>query len=476
MITQNSHQIGDLIAARYRVRSVLGQGSTGCTFAVEDVHTHQKYAVKALSLKGMQDWKQLELFEREAKVLSQLDHPNIPNYIDYFQTDSEVDRCFYIVQELVSGKSLADWVEHGRSFSQAKVRRLALKVLDILKYLHELTPPIIHRDIKPQNIILSNNGQIYLVDFGAVQNVYRNTMLGSTVVGTYGYMAPEQFQGKAVPATDLYSLGATLLFLLAYCSPVDIPRKRLKVDFRSVIQLDSKFADWLDLMLEPNLEDRFDSAQAALDTWAESNRRAQSLSAPVAIDNLFEPPQRTQPLLTQASIPRQQPMHSKVKLQLTATHLAVEIPPPGLNPDTISVGCLSLLLNGLSLGWAVGAIAMGGSFILPLLSIPLVTMGIVMLGTTIYRATGYTHLVMNPQSFELVWHVKLLGLRYRRIGRTKDIKTIKLTTAYTSNNRPIKCCTLLEYANSHKFGTMLSPREKSWLVAEIGDFLTSQQQ
>lgn len=162
MFDQTHRRAGDLIAERYGLLSVLGQGGSGITYAAEDIYTNQQFALKELSLRGMQDWKQLELFEREAKVLSQLDHPAIPNYIDYFQTDTAENRWFYIVQELAPGQSLADLVQEGWQATQAEVRQLALQVLDILQYLHGLTPPIIHRDIKPQNIIRNDDGQIYL--------------------------------------------------------------------------------------------------------------------------------------------------------------------------------------------------------------------------------------------------------------------------------------------------------------------------
>ncbi|NES22961.1 MAG: hypothetical protein F6K41_29585 [Symploca sp. SIO3E6] len=89
-------------------------------------------------------------------------------------------------------------------------------------------------------------------------------MRGSTVVGTYGYMAPEQFRGQAVPTTDLYGLGATLLFLLTHRSPAELPTDRLKLDFRSRVQISEKFADWLEKMLEPDAEERFSSAKEAL--------------------------------------------------------------------------------------------------------------------------------------------------------------------------------------------------------------------
>ncbi len=82
-------------------------------------------------------------------------------------------------------------------------------------------------------------------------------MRGSTVVGTYGYMAPEQFRGQAVPTTDLYGLGATLLFLLTHRSPAELPTDRLKIDFRSRVQISEDFADCLEKMLDPDVEERF---------------------------------------------------------------------------------------------------------------------------------------------------------------------------------------------------------------------------
>ncbi len=463
MFEESHRQAGDLIAERYRLLSVLGKGGAGITYAAEDIYTHQEVALKELSLKGMGDWKQLELFEREARVLAQLDHPAIPNYIDYFQTDTEENRWFYIAQELAPGQSLADLVQEGWRASQADVHQLALQILDILKYLHELTPPIIHRDIKPQNIIRSKEGQIYLVDFGAVQNVYHNTMIGSTVVGTYGYMAPEHFRGKAVAATDLYSLGATLLFLLTHCSPADLPQVRLKIDFRSAVQLKPDFADWLDQILEPAVEDRLASAQAAIDVLVSPPRRRVSPS----VSPLAKP--EGQSLL-------KQPMGSKIKLQKTRSHLTIDIPPMGLRGETAGIGCFALFWNGFILFWTAGAMAAGAPFIFPLFSIPFWIVGIGMAGTTLFGVAGCTSLEINPQQFELLWQIKFLGIRYRRNGRTEDLEGIKLTTTYTNNSRPVKGCNLIEGVHSHKFGTLLSPSEKAWLVQEIGDFLRSQKQ
>jgi len=259
------HKIGDVIRDRYRILEVLGQGGNGITYAAEDLQQKTKVAIKVLSLRHMNDWKQIELFEREAKVLSQLDHPAIPKYFDYFTIDTEEDRAFYIVQELAQGQNLAKLVDGGWRTNEKGVRKIAEQVLNILIYLHSLNPPVIHRDIKPHNLIYDNDGKVSLVDFGAVQDTYRSTMArGSTVIGTFGYMAPEQFRGQAVPATDLFSLGATILFILTHRSPSELPQERLRYDFRSKIQVSEQFADWLQKMVEPEIETRFAAASESL--------------------------------------------------------------------------------------------------------------------------------------------------------------------------------------------------------------------
>ncbi len=259
------HGVGDVIRDRYRILEILGQGGNGITYAATDLQQNKKVAVKALSLRHMNDWKQIELFEREAKVLSQLDHVAIPKYFDFFTIDTEEDRAFYIVQELAEGQNLAKLIEAGWRTNEKGVRKIAEQVLNILIYLHGLNPSVIHRDIKPHNLIYGDDGKVSLVDFGAVQDTYRSTMArGSTVIGTFGYMAPEQFRGQAVSATDLFSLGATILFILTHRSPSELPQERLRYDFRSKIKVSEQFADWLQKMVEPDLGDRFASASESL--------------------------------------------------------------------------------------------------------------------------------------------------------------------------------------------------------------------
>jgi serine/threonine protein kinase len=264
---------GSIIAERYQLAELLGSGGSGSTYRATRISDGAEVAIKILSLRHLNDWKQLELFEREAQVLSQLSHPQIPQYLEYFHVDTPSNRAFYIVQQLAPGKPLTDWVNIGWHGTEAEVRDIASQLLAILQYLHQQSPPLIHRDIKPHNIIRNDDGQVFLVDFGAVQNVYHNTLMkGSTVAGTYGYMAPEQFRGMAVPSSDLYGLGATLLYLLTHRSPADLPQERLKIGFRGHVNIANHFADWLEMILEPDTADRFASAATALEALRKEQR------------------------------------------------------------------------------------------------------------------------------------------------------------------------------------------------------------
>jgi predicted Ser/Thr protein kinase len=286
---ESLHQIGDVITdttqeppRSYGVVGILGEGNSGITYSAEDTaQPGVTVALKVLSFQQTSDWKMLELFEREAKILSKLEHPGIPKYFNYFYIDTEQDRRFYIVQEQAKGKSLAVRAEEGWHSNEKGIQYIAKQILEILIYLQSIDPPVIHRDIKPHNIILDENNTVSLVDFGAVRDTYYSTLMrGSTVVGTYGYMAPEQFRGQSLPATDLYGLGATVIFLLTHRDPKEIPTDGLALDLQflrekngvSHIQISPEFVCWLEKMLEPEASERFVSAQEALTALCEPQR------------------------------------------------------------------------------------------------------------------------------------------------------------------------------------------------------------
>ena len=125
-------QIPHNLVNHYQIKNLLGEGGSSTTYEAIDLKTNQRVALKALSLQKMNDWKVLELFEREANVLSKLNHPGIPRYLDYFYVDTPDNRCFYIVQELAQGQSLASLVESGWHASESEIQRIATQILNIL--------------------------------------------------------------------------------------------------------------------------------------------------------------------------------------------------------------------------------------------------------------------------------------------------------------------------------------------------------
>jgi serine/threonine protein kinase len=207
----------NIIQNRYQLKQQLGNKVSRQTWLAQDLETNKSVVVKLLPLSPQMEWDELKLFQREASVLQHLNHPQIPKYLDDFSLDAEVGEgllWFVLVQEYIPGVSLQDQLNQGKKFTEKRTKEIAKQLLNILMYLHQLSPPVLHRDIKPSNIIEGQDGRIYLVDFGAVQERAKSEGVTFTVVGTEGYTPPEQFWGRAVPASDLYALGATLIHLV----------------------------------------------------------------------------------------------------------------------------------------------------------------------------------------------------------------------------------------------------------------------
>lgn len=246
---------------RYPLESKLGQGSFATTFLSHDSQTGHPCVVKELSFQQAEGWKSIELFEREATVLANLEHPHIPRFMDFV---TEGDKA-WLVQEFIAGQTLKQVVESGKRFSEPEIIQLALGVLDILDYLHHFSPPFIHRDIKPSNLMITPQGQVYLVDFGAVADSLRHANQGgSTIVGTFGYMPPEQFDGRAVPASDIYALGASLIYALSRLEPGEIEKDNLKLHFRPHINVSAGLAFILEKMIEPDWKKRYQQAREVI--------------------------------------------------------------------------------------------------------------------------------------------------------------------------------------------------------------------
>lgn len=265
---------GDEIAGldrSYRVLAVQGMGSSGVTYRVVDSKTGEKAIIKAIDLRGLSEWKVLELFEREAATLRRIDHPGIPRYLSSFILDGgrAVARAedvrgqptFMLVQQYIAGDSLASRLKTSGSIPSAAVTRLLESLLSLAEYLHGLSPPIVHRDIKPGNIILDETDEPHLVDFGSVRDCLRSdSSVGSTTAGTFGYMPAEQMMNTARPASDLYAIAMTVVVAATGTEPNALPMNERTGKIRlEKLPLPRALVPALDGMLEPIVGNRLQS-------------------------------------------------------------------------------------------------------------------------------------------------------------------------------------------------------------------------
>ncbi len=214
-------QPANVLHGRYRILSKVGQGGMGAVYCVEDAHAPgQRWALKELSNAVVEpdERRQAEaLFTREASMLRSLAHPNLPRVVDSFE---EAGR-HYIVMDFIDGASLGQMLrKRDRPFGEDEVVRWAGQLCGALDYLHGRTPPIIFRDLKPDNIMLDGLGRIYLIDFGIARHFAPGKAADTRQLGTLGYAPPEQYgHGQTDPLSDVYSLGVTLQHLLTGQAP-----------------------------------------------------------------------------------------------------------------------------------------------------------------------------------------------------------------------------------------------------------------
>ncbi len=240
---------------RYAVIGLLAEGSQGATLDAVDKHEGQPVAIKRFQVKGARSWKDVELAEREAEVLGKLSHRLLPAYIDHFEQDG----ALYLVMEKIEGESLRTRLQRDKQLPPEQVVRFLHDAAEVLDYLHDRPVPVIHRDVKPANVIRRPDGSFVLVDFGSVRAELKPKG-GSTVVGTFGYMAPEQLQGRALPGTDVYGVGVTALALLTGAEPEDLPHKGLSIDVAAAlserVRVAPAFVEVLRAMVQPDPDKR----------------------------------------------------------------------------------------------------------------------------------------------------------------------------------------------------------------------------
>ena len=264
---------------RYVVRGVLGEGAQGVTYDALDTREGRPVAIKRFDVRGARGWKDVELAEREARVLATLDHPLVPRYFDHFEENG----ALYLVMEKIEGETLEAIRRREGPLPEEEVRRFLACADRALTYLHGRGSPVVHRDVKPRNVVRRADGSYVFVDFGAVCELVMRRG-SSTIVGTIGYMAPEQLQGRALPATDVYAVGATALAALTGVEPEALPHRGLRVDVRAALEgrCSPAMIASLEQMLEPDPDLRPTSLGAALDTGARA-RSGSASRAPVAV-------------------------------------------------------------------------------------------------------------------------------------------------------------------------------------------------
>ncbi|MEM7758499.1 MAG: serine/threonine-protein kinase [Cyanobacteria bacterium P01_A01_bin.40] len=466
---------GNIIQERYSIINQLGEGGSGITYAAQDLTEGTTVAIKVLSLNQLENWKKIELFEREAKILQQLEHPNIPKYLDYFQLETEENTSFYIVQQLAPGKSLASLIETGWQPEESEIKAIAEQLLDILIYLQQLTPPVIHRDLKPQNIIYQpDTGNLFLVDFGAVQDTYHHTVMGSTVVGTYGYMAPEQYRGGAVLATDLYSLGCTLLFLLTLKSPAELPQENLMLNFRKQVKLDRNFAKWLDKLIAPGIGDRFPTAEDARKVLHDKN----------LISNY---PKNS----------AKKPLDRKIKLIYYQKKLIINLPPVRLSKQKnisyylLFAWMLFFLLNAgiiILCVHPIGILAFALLVILTLVSSRVISNIFYITQAIAFAILFWLYTIYFPlnTSFYISWLVVItqfcfnFKLQYKLLREIQYFTKVECSSSKIVVKRKVAgfwhIDTVTNFkssmeTNEYKFGKYLTRAEKRWLVVEMNKYL-----
>src|SRR2546430_17284344 len=240
----------------YAVERVLAQSPHGRVYRAH-APDGSAVALKELQFASVPGAQQIDAFEREAATLKTLHHPRIPRYVASFTEGEGVHLRLYLAAEFIEGEPLSSRIARG-PLGEAELRDVAGQVLAGLAYLHKLV--VLHRDLKPDNLIVRPGGELVLVDFGSARQLSGSRTYGSTLVGTFGYMPTEQLGGTVDATSDLFALGATLLHAATGKPPADL----LNSDMNLRVPRDEPLRDLIACLGQPRRERRMQSAAAAL--------------------------------------------------------------------------------------------------------------------------------------------------------------------------------------------------------------------
>ncbi|MCW6053324.1 serine/threonine protein kinase [Lyngbya sp. CCAP 1446/10] len=262
---------GSTLEKRYRIIRELGRGGFGRTYLAEDINRYGENCVLKEFSPVVQSPKAAELFDREANMLYNLQHPQIPRFRELLRTDLGGNPSLFLVQDYIPGETyeqiLISRQQQGNNFTEAEVTQLLFQILPVLEYIHSRN--LIHRDVSPDNIIQHTADKLpFLIDFGSVKQIAATALFqfrgqSDTAIGKQGYSPAEQMRlGKVTPASDLYALAVTALVLLTGKKPqklYDIHNKTW--DWRTHVTVGQNLATVLDKMLAEQPGDRYQSAK-----------------------------------------------------------------------------------------------------------------------------------------------------------------------------------------------------------------------
>ena len=268
----------------YRVESTLAQHPHSRVYSGRTADG-TRVAIKELLFSLVPTIEQVDAFSREAAFLRVLDDRNTPRLIDAFMVGAGVDTRLYLVQEFIEGESLLTRLQR-EPLRGAAFDDVATKVLEILSALHNRTPRIIHRDIKPANLVFRPNRELVLVDFGSARHLEQTVTFGSTMVGTVGYMPPEQLGGTIDESSDLHALGASLLHAATGKAPSAFLVDGMHLAFGTVSGLSPKQTEFLAKLTAPKRADRFSTAKEALRWLRSAYQPPRRKLAPAAVATL----------------------------------------------------------------------------------------------------------------------------------------------------------------------------------------------
>lgn len=263
--TKGELTIGSVLQSRYPILQMLGSGGYGSTYLTGDLRLPgKKWAIKEMNISPSSSNEDdavndIKLFQEEAKVLSSLNHPNAVRIADFFTEHGR----HYLVMDFIEGENLQQRLQSKGPFSEKEVKEITLRVLDVLDYLHSQNPPVIFRDVKPSNIMITPKGQITVIDFGIARVFKPGQRFDTRQIGTPAYAPPEQYgSGQTDARSDIYGLGATMFHLLTGTEPPHFTdRLSDPIEFFLPKSLNSKLKSVIQKAMEVNSNNRFQSVR-----------------------------------------------------------------------------------------------------------------------------------------------------------------------------------------------------------------------